>query len=53
VRKSHCKSSPGEYAQIMRTRLKLNPGARGTKKQVQEYGERLICVGMQKPWCGG
>jgi hypothetical protein len=28
----------------MRTRLKLNPGQRGTKKLVAEYGEGLICV---------
>jgi len=28
----------------MRTRLKLKPGDRGTKKQVQEYGDRLVCV---------
>ena len=28
----------------MRTRLKLNPGQRGTKKLVTKYGERLICV---------
>ena len=28
----------------MRTRLKLNPGQKGTKKLVTKYGERLICV---------
>lgn len=28
----------------MKTRLKLNPGQRGTKKLVTQYGERLICV---------
>lgn len=28
----------------MKTRLKLNPGQRGTKKLVAQYGERLICV---------
>jgi hypothetical protein len=28
----------------MRTRLKLNPGQRGTKKLVTKYGDRLICV---------
>lgn len=28
----------------MRTRLKLNPGQRGTKKLVAKYGERLVCV---------
>jgi hypothetical protein len=28
----------------MRTRLKLKPGARRTKKLAQEYGDRLICV---------
>jgi len=28
----------------MRTRLKLNPGQRGTKKLVTKYGERLVCV---------
>jgi hypothetical protein len=29
---------------IMRTRLKLNPGQRGTKKLVSQYGDRLVCV---------
>jgi len=28
----------------MRTRLKLNPGERGTKKLQAKYGDRLICV---------
>ncbi len=28
----------------MRTRLKLNPGQRGTKKLVAKYGDRLVCV---------
>lgn len=28
----------------MRTRLKLKPGQRGTKKLLQQYGARLICV---------
>ena len=28
----------------MRTRLKLNPGQRGTKKLLAKYGDRLICV---------
>ena len=29
---------------IMRTRLKLKPGQRGTKKVLTKYGDRLICV---------
>lgn len=28
----------------MRTRLKLRPGMRGTKKLVEKYGDRLVCV---------
>jgi hypothetical protein len=28
----------------MRTRLKLKPGQKGTKKLMQEYGDKLICV---------
>jgi hypothetical protein len=28
----------------MRTRLKLNPGERGTKKLQAKYGDRLVCV---------
>jgi hypothetical protein len=28
----------------MQTRLKLNPGQRGTKKLVANYGDRLVCV---------
>lgn len=28
----------------MRTRLKLKPGQRGTKKLLAEYGPRLVCV---------
>jgi hypothetical protein len=28
----------------MRTRLKLNPGQRGTRKLVAEHGDRLVCV---------
>ena len=28
----------------MKTRLKLKPGQRGTKKLVQKYGEALVCV---------
>ncbi len=28
----------------MRTRLKLKPGQKGTKKLVEEYGDRLVCV---------
>jgi hypothetical protein len=28
----------------MRTRLKLKPGQRGTKKLLAEYGEQMICV---------
>jgi hypothetical protein len=28
----------------MRTRLKLNPGQRGTKKLLRQYGSQLICV---------
>jgi hypothetical protein len=28
----------------MRVRLKLNPGQRGTKHLVKQYGERLVCV---------
>ncbi len=28
----------------MRTKLKLNPGQRGTKKLHREYGEQLVCV---------
>lgn len=29
---------------MMRTKLKLNPGQRGTKKLHREYGEQLVCV---------
>jgi hypothetical protein len=29
---------------MMRTRLKLQPGMRGTKKLVTKYGDRLVCV---------
>jgi hypothetical protein len=29
---------------MMRTRLKLQPGMRGTKKLVTKYGNRLVCV---------
>lgn len=29
---------------MLKTRLTLPPGARGTKKQVARYGERLVCV---------
>jgi hypothetical protein len=29
---------------IVRTRLKLNPSQRGTKKLVALYGDRLVCV---------
>jgi hypothetical protein len=29
---------------VMRTRLTLMPGANGTKKLVQKYGARLVCV---------
>ncbi|HQE93531.1 MAG TPA: hypothetical protein PLH19_11865 [Anaerolineae bacterium] len=29
---------------MMRTRLKLQPGMRGTKKLVEKYGDRLVCV---------
>lgn len=28
----------------MRTRLKLRPGMRGTKKLTTKYGDRLVCV---------
>jgi hypothetical protein len=28
----------------MKTRLTLAPGANGTKKLVERYGERLVCV---------
>ncbi|MEF3274571.1 MAG: hypothetical protein K6356_09260 [Chloroflexus sp.] len=28
----------------MRTRLKLKPGQRGTKKLHAQYGDRLVCV---------
>lgn len=28
----------------MRTRLTLRPGERGTKKLLQRYGQRLVCV---------
>ncbi len=28
----------------MRTRLKLKPGQRGTKKLHELYGDRLVCV---------
>ena len=28
----------------MKIRLKLNPGKRGTKKLVNQYGEQLVCV---------
>jgi hypothetical protein len=29
---------------MMRTRLTLSPGANGTKKLVERYGGRLVCV---------
>jgi hypothetical protein len=29
---------------MLKTRLTLTPGANGTKKLVERYGERLICV---------
>ncbi len=29
---------------MMRTRLKLNPGQRGTKQLVEQYGDQLVCV---------
>ena len=29
---------------MRRTRLKLQPGMRGTKKLVTKYGDRLVCV---------
>lgn len=29
---------------MMRTRLKLNPGQRGTIKLVRQYGAQLVCV---------
>jgi hypothetical protein len=29
---------------VIRTHLKLNPGLRGTKKLLAEYGDRLVCV---------
>jgi len=29
---------------MLKTRLKLKPGQRGTKKLVQKYGEQLVCV---------
>ncbi len=32
------------YISAMRTRLKLNPGQRGTKKLLQQYGRQLVCV---------
>ena len=28
----------------MEVKKKLNPGARGTKRYVEEYGDRLVCV---------
>lgn len=28
----------------MRTKLKLRPGQRGTKRLADEYGDRLVCV---------
>lgn len=28
----------------MRTRLKLRPGQRGTKKLLAQYGDKLVCV---------
>ena len=28
----------------MQTRLKLKPGQRGTKRLLDEYGDRLVCV---------
>ena len=28
----------------MRTRAKLQPGQRGTKRWVKQYGDRLVCV---------
>ncbi len=28
----------------MRTRLKLRPGQRGTKKLLAQYGDQLVCV---------
>ena len=29
---------------MLRTRLTLSPGANGTKKLVERYGDRLVCV---------
>lgn len=29
---------------MKRTRLKLNPGQRGTKKLLAKYGDKLVCV---------
>ena len=34
---------PPFYA-VMRTRLTLKPGQRGTRKLVAKYGDRLVCV---------
>ena len=29
---------------MLKTRLTLEPGANGTKRLVERYGERLVCV---------
>ena len=37
-------AQPREPRWMLRTRLTLEPGANGTKKLVERYGDRLICV---------
>jgi hypothetical protein len=34
----------GSQSRTMRTRLHLNPGQRGTKQLLAQYGDRLVCV---------
>ena len=35
---------PREPRRIVKTKLTLTPGANGTKKLVEQYGDRLVCV---------
>jgi hypothetical protein len=37
-------AEPQRHVVLMRVRLKLKPGQRGTKNLVNQYGDRLICV---------
>ena len=44
VRTSVCRINRNLYTSSARTRLKLKPGQRGTKKMVLKYGSKLVCV---------